>query len=124
MAELLPFKAWDNNTYSRTVEYPNDFSLVSDSGIRHFADHPNALSTMDPRGGIFRLLPRSQLLSMVTNKSSVGSTVVNLTAGKLIVSHASFQAYKDENEDRSFVHEFPGGLFFGVLDGLYSVQFS
>jgi pyruvate dehydrogenase phosphatase len=108
--------AWDNKTYSRTPEYPNAYSYVSESGVRHFAER---FPYTDPPSGIYPLLPRPLLLQKVAEKSSFESKTVNIAAGKLTVSHASFQAYKKQNEDRAFVHDFPGGLLFGVLDGMH-----
>jgi pyruvate dehydrogenase phosphatase len=110
------FTAWDNKTYSRTSQYPNHYSYVSDSGVRHFAER---FRYTDPPSGIYPLLPRPQLLQKVAEKSSFESKTVNIAVGKLTVSHASFQAYKKQNEDRAFVHEFPDGLLFGVLDGMH-----
>jgi pyruvate dehydrogenase phosphatase len=118
------FKAWDNNTYSLTPEYPNAFSYVNDTGVRYFAERFKCYRPSDPPSGVYPLLPRPQLLQKVAEKSRTGSRTVNIAAGKLTVSHVSFQAYKKHNEDRTFVHEFPDGLLFGVLDGMRFFQLS
>ncbi|KAF8800936.1 protein serine/threonine phosphatase 2C [Phlegmacium glaucopus] len=113
MDKAQSFVARDNNTYSLTPLYPNAYSFMSDSGVRYFAEVLAGQLIRDPPSGIYRLLPRSELMTMVASKSETSSVV----AAGLAVSRATFQAFKQCNEDRSFVHEFQDGLLFGVLDG-------
>src|SRR5271154_4834299 len=110
MDKAQSFGARDNNTYSLTPLYPNAYSFMSDSGVRYFAEVLAGQLIRDPPSGIYRLLPRSELMTMVASKSETSSVV----AAGLAVSRATFQAFKQCNEDRSFVHEFQDGLLFGV----------
>ncbi|KAK4702023.1 pyruvate dehydrogenase phosphatase, partial [Phenoliferia sp. Uapishka_3] len=68
----------------------------------------------------YRVLPPEQLEALFFANSETSARQV----GNANISTATFQAYKDENEDRVFVHEFAKGTVFGILDGHSGSQIS
>ncbi|KAK7462688.1 hypothetical protein VKT23_007276 [Stygiomarasmius scandens] len=91
-------------------------SFVSPSGVRYFIESYD--DTQPP--ATYHLAPRSTLQSRFDSKCT-GTLLKHFFESDgnrgVEFSSASFQAYKQRNEDRVFCHQFDGGLLFGIFDG-------
>ncbi|KAF5369012.1 hypothetical protein D9758_002998 [Tetrapyrgos nigripes] len=96
--------------------YPEFRSFLSPAGVRYFVDSYD--DSKPP--ATYCLAPRPELQVLFDSKVSGSSVQHYLSNGDkrgVEISSASFQAYKQRNEDRVFVHEFESGVVFGVFDG-------
>ncbi|KAK4703082.1 hypothetical protein P7C70_g3133, partial [Phenoliferia sp. Uapishka_3] len=61
----------------------------------------------------YRVLPLPELERLFRRKSDATAEQI----GPAAFSTATFQAYKEQNEDRTFTYPFPDGVLFGIFDG-------